>query len=408
MRGVLNFSKRLGKTLRGTDPKTKDSPPFLIEGSASSPAAKKHGDTSGLASDPALPSAPNAVGASHLARAQTLKGHLDATLDRMQHARADADQVFTMIAELEAQARHMTGIAQANEALKQSIEAEQSAAADLAEKNAELAGELARALDERNRAREAVEETQKAASALTLTNQNEADRNVTLAAQLSALQAELDTAREAREKAEIDCSSLRAGLSERDSALRALQVREAELRLRAERDAAQLAEAQQTAERKERRILELGNTIAKNAKRIEEIEERRERAREELRQLEARHGDLQVSSESRIFALTGSLSQEQAGHKVTRKLLEEMRKQSQSIADENKQLKEQAVAQAQENQQIKQELGGTRSSMRDYGERLNELNLRYSAAQDDIERLEGIIAEGKKEARRLKRRANRV
>jgi len=362
----------------------------------------------GWADTSAHTGAPAVANPSQLARAETLKAHLDATLDRMQHARSDADQIFTIIADLEAQLGQMTCLAQVNEALRGAVEEERSTAAQLAEKNAELASELARTTDERNRAREAVEETQKAASALALNNQQEADRNVALAAQLSGLQAERDAAREAREKAEIDCSSLRAGLSERDQALRSLQIKESELRLRADKDASQIAETLQTAERKERRILELGNTIAKNAKRIEELEEKGERAREEQRQLEARHGDLKVASESRIFSLTGSLSQEQAGHRVTRKLLEEMRSQSQSLADENKQLKDQAVTIAQENQQIKHELGGTRSSIRDYGERLGELNLRYSAAQDDTERLEGVIAEGKKEARRLKRRANRV
>ena len=442
MRGVLNFSKLMGKTPQGIEPMNEDHPPFLIDSSASRAAAeraaadKKTAKAKPQTSKPvskktslfrpasaqaetaqesaahgfesAALNADGPLGASQLARAEALKTHLDATLDRMQHARSDADQIFTMIADLEAQARQLTGVAQANEALKQSIEAERGAAAELAEKNAELASELARALDERNRARETVEETQKAASALTLTNQQEADRNIAFAAQVSALQAELDTAREAREKAEIDCSSLRAGLSERDQALRALQVKESELRLRAEKDASQIAETLAAAERKERRILELGNAIAKSAKRIEELEEKGERAREEQRQLEVRHSDLQVASESRIFSLTGSLSQEQAGHRVTRKLLEEMRGQSQAIADENKQLKDQAVALAQENQQIKHELGGTRGSIREYGERLGELNLRYTAAQDDIERLEGVIAEGKKEARRLKRQANKV
>ena len=36
------------------------------------------------------------------------------------------------------------------------------------------------------------------------------------------------------------------------------------------------------------------------------------------------------------------------------------------------------------------------------------MNLRYSAAQDDIERLEASITDTKKETRRLKRRANKV
>ena len=408
MRGVLNFSKLMGKTPQGIEPTTNGSPRFLTNTSVGSASAEPNGDITGSADAPDHSSAPQAASASQLTRAETLKAHLDATLDRMQHARSDADQIFTIIADLEAQLGQMIGLAQTNEALRNAVEGERITAAQLAEKNAELASELARTTDERNRAREAVEETQKAASALALTNQQEADRNVALAAQLSGLQAELDAAREAREKAEIDCSSLRAGLSERDQALRSLQIKESELRLRADKDASQIAETLQTAERKERRILELGNTITKNAKRIEELEEKGERAREEQRQLEARHGDLKVASESRIFSLTGSLSQEQAGHRVTRKLLEEMRSQSQSLADENKQLKDQAVTIAQENQQIKHELGGTRSSIRDYGERLGELNLRYSAAQDDIERLEGVIADGKKEARRLKRRANRV
>ncbi|MEO0699177.1 MAG: hypothetical protein AAFY81_05600, partial [Pseudomonadota bacterium] len=320
MRGVLNFSKLIGKTPQAIEPMNEDQPPFLIDSSASRAAAQRATAEKGGAKTKAQTSKPSGkktslfrpasaqanpagesaapgfepvAGAtnaptanSQLTRAETLKAHLDATLDRMQHARADADQIFTTIADLEAQARQMEGMAQANEALKQSIEAGQNAAADLAEKNAELAIELARATDERNRAREAAVETQKAASALALTNQNEADRSVALAAQLSALQAELDAAREAREKAEIDCSSLRAGLSERDQALRALQVKESELRLRGEKDAGQIAETLQTAERKERRILDLNNTIAKNAKRIEELEEKAERAREEQRQLE--------------------------------------------------------------------------------------------------------------------------
>ena len=158
----------------------------------------------------------------------------------------------------------------------------------------------------------------------------------------------------------------------------------------------------------ERRKTELSGALESGTKRIEELEERAERAREEQRQMDIRYNDLNVSSESRIFTLSGALSQEQAGHRVTRKLLEEMRSQSQSIADENKLLKDQAVNLAQENQQMKRELGGTRGTIREYGERLSELNLRHSAAQDDIERLEAAISDSKKETRRLKRRAGKV
>ncbi|MEL6737975.1 MAG: hypothetical protein AAFO28_03520, partial [Pseudomonadota bacterium] len=286
MRGVLNFSKLMGRTPQGIEPRSDDGPLLLTNIFVDSTSAQESGEMRGWADTSAHTGAPAVANPSQLARAETLKAHLDATLDRMQHARSDADQIFTIIADLEAQLGQMTGLAQANEALSEAVEVERSTAAQLAEKNAELVSELARTTDERNRAREAVEETQKAASALALTNQQEADRNVALAAKLSGLQAELDAAREAREKAEIDCSSLRAGLSERDQALRSLQIKESELRLRADKDASQIAETLQSAERKERRILELGNTIARNAKRIEELEEKGERAREEQRQLE--------------------------------------------------------------------------------------------------------------------------
>lgn len=419
MRNVLKLGKLMGKP--AIEPMSDDSVPFLIDSSASKAAASRSASAKNQPvrekSAQNAPKAPNArapepaaapLAPSRLSRAEALKSTLDVTLDRVQHARNDADQLYALIADLESEAREVSAIAARNEDLAQSLDAERAETAALNEKAAELERELSRAKDDCARSRTAAEDAQKETSALLLANQREADKRTALSAEMSQLRAELETAREANSKAEVDNASLRNNLDERERALRALQLKESELRLKAEKDAGLIAEMAQNAERKERKILELGAALEKGANRIEELEERGERISEEHRALEIRHSDLQISSESRAFALSGSLDQEKAGHRVTRKLLEEMRVSSQSLADENKQVKEQSLALAQENQQMKHELGGTRGTIREYGERLAELNLRYSAAQDDIERLENIIADGKKEARGLKRRASKV
>ncbi len=345
---------------------------------------------------------------AHLARAQRLRANLEGAMDQMQHARSGTEQIAGMLADYEAKARLLDTANARNAALAQELEDERFKAADMAAKTGELDRELDRTREEANRAQEAAAKARKEVGELTLTREREADAMVALNTQINGLQAELDTACEARERAEIEGSGLRAALVERDHALAALQNKESEWRLRAEKDTSRLAELEQAGERKERRIAELSGALENSAQRIEGLEERGERAAEDQRQLEIRLGDLKVSSDSRIFTLSGALSQEQAGHRVTRKLLEEMRRSAQTMTDENKQLKDQAVNLAQENQQMKRELGGTRGTIREYGERLSELNLRYSAAQDDIERLENAATQSKKEARRLKRRSAKV
>lgn len=391
MRSVIRFSRLMAKGSDPVDPAPRDPAPTL--------------EASDLATadPPAQPCPP-----AHLGRSQRLRTNLEAALDQLQHARSEAGQIAELLADYDTKARLADTLNARMQELMQALDDERARTTDLATRNSELGREVTRANEEATRAHDAAQESRSEASALYLAQQRETDRMTALTARLSALQAEFDTARDAKERAEVDASSLRSILVERDHALRALQGKESEWRLRAEKDAGQMAELCQAAERKERRIAELSGALDKSAKRVEELEERTEREREQLRQLEIRHNDLNVSTESRIYTLTQSLSQEQAGHRVTRKLLEEMRSQSQTIADENKLLKDQAVNLAQENQQMKLELGGTRGTIRDYGERLGEMNLRFSAAQDDIERLESVIAEGKKETRRLKRRAGRV
>jgi len=398
MRGLMRFSRLMANGSGSDEPIPEAAPPPLD----ASDLLSSMRSTGSPPSDAAPASPP------YLARSQRLKTNLQNALDQVQHARSEAEQMADLLADYDAKARLMDGLTARNVELAQGLEDEQFRAADLSAKNSELTRELANFHEQAARAREAAEDTQRELSALYLDHQRDADRMTALSAQISALKGDLAAAREGKERAEVDGAGLRAALVERDQALRTLQGKESEWRLRAEKDAGQFADLVQASERKERRIAELAGSLEKGAKRIEELEDRAERAREEQRQSDIRFNDLTVSTESRIYTLTGSLDQEQAGHRVTRKLLEEMRSQTQGIADENKQLKDQAVNLAQENQQIKRELGGTRGTIREYGERLSEVNLRLTAAQDDIERLEGVISEGKKEARRLKRRANTV
>jgi len=398
MRGMMRFSRLMAKG-SGSDEPIADAAPPPLDASDFTSDLRPIG-SSLSATPPEYP--------AYLARSERLKSNLQSALDQVQHARSEADQMAGLLADYDAKSRLMDGLSARNEELAQGLEDEQFRAADLSAKNNELARELAKLHEDATRAREAAEDTQKELSALYLDHQRDADRMTTLSAEISALKGDLATAREVKERAEVDGAGLRAALVERDQALRTLQGKESEWRLRAEKDASQIADLVQASERKERRLAELAGSLEKSAKRIEELEDRAERAREEQRQSDIRFNDLTVSTESRIYTLTGSLDQEQAGHRVTRKLLEEMRSQTQGIADENKQLKDQAVNLAQENQQMKRELGGTRGTIREYGERLSEVNLRLTAAQDDIGRLEGVIADGKKEARRLKRRANTV
>lgn len=406
MRGVLGLSKlmSLSSSADGaTDDRTLD------PRGGPKPVNESRGGGGGDTSDPRSSLSNTALlTPAHVARSQGLRGALEGALDQMQHARSQADQIAELLADYDAKAQLSASLGARNEELTRLVEEERFKTADLATRKNELEREVARAQDEAMRAQEVAEATRSEVSELQMTRQREVDRSTQLSSQISLLKGEVDNLREALSRAEIESSGLRAALVERDHALTAMQNKESEWRLRGEKDASQLADMEQASERKERRITELSGALEVSAKRIEELEERAERAREEQRQMDMRYNDLNVSSESRIFTLSGSLSQEQAGHRVTRKLLEEMRSQSQSMADENKQLKDQAVNLAQENQQMKRELGGTRGTIREYGERLSELNLRHSAAQDDIERLETTISDTKKETRRLKRRASKV
>ena len=438
---MISFSKLLKKSSPGIAPMNDKDPPFLSASRAGRTAPARPAASTGSASRapgstsaakaaaidqpapaheeslpvpsgrPAMPVfEPHraAEAASQLGRAETLRSHLDATLERVQHARANADQLFAVICDLEAEAKQSGELVALNEDLTRRIEESQLEAARLAEGNGELSAELARLRHELERAQGAREEAQREASALYQASQREIERMSELASEITLLRADLDGARAAKEAIEVDCSSLRALLAEREASLRSLQAKETELRIAGEKDAGHIHELTRSAQRKDARIIELGGIIEKADKQIEQLEERHDRALEEQHQLEVRHRDLQIATESRIYSLTSSLSQEQAGHRVTRKLLDEMRSGGQMLADENKQLKDQALALAQENQQMKIELGGTRGTIREYGERLGELNLRYGAAQDDIARLEGALSEARKDARTLKRRANKV
>ncbi|MEE4153055.1 MAG: hypothetical protein V2I27_02745 [Erythrobacter sp.] len=440
---MISLSKWIGKSSAGIEPMSEKDPPFLAASRANRagapgrvagsgrggsrlsaskgavagdkpapPPEHKSALASGTSREPpserAGAEAPLVRRQASQSRAEALKQHLDATLERVQHARADADQLFALICDLEAEARQSGELGVRNEELSRRIEEGTSELAHLSESNAELSAELARLRLELERTQAARDEAQKEASAHFLACQRELERKGELAGEISLLRADLEGARAATEAVEVDRSSLRAILAERENALRALQMKEAELRMAGEKDAGHIAELTRGAQRKDARIIELGSLNEKNDRRIEQLEERYECALEEQRQLEVRHRDLQIATESRIYSLTSSLSQEQAGHRVTRKLLDEQRASSQLIADENKQLKDQALALAQENQQMKIELGGTRGTIREYGERLSELNLRYGAAQDDVERLEAALGEARKEARTLKRRAAKV
>jgi chromosome segregation ATPase len=402
MRAVLGLSRLLGKAGPADRAASDAAMPPLESGDAAASSAS-------CTPPGALPIAsPVASPPAHLARTTRLKGNLESAMDQVQHARFEAEQIAEMLADYEAKARLADTLGAKSAALAQELEDERFKAADLAAKTGELGRELARSHEDAARAQEAADQAKTQVDDLTLARQRDADRMLSLTVQISGLQAELGNVCEIRERAEVEGAGLRAALAEREQALALLHNKESEWRLRAEKDASQLADLEQAGERKERRIAELSGALEKSTRRIEELEERGERATEHQRQLEIRFDDFRVSSEGRIFTLSGALSQEQAGHRVTRKLLEEMRQQSQAITDENRQLKDQAVNLAQENQQMKRELGGSRGTIRDYGERLSELNLRYSAAQDDIARLETAMAEGKKEARRLKRRSARL
>jgi len=341
-------------------------------------------------------------------RARALCGHLDATLEQVQHARSNADQLFALICDLEAEAKLSRGLEARLRKRDAKLEEKQLEAERLAQKRDEMSGELARTRDALARCEAAREEAEEEARTLGLQVRSSSEENTALVARISAIDTELVSAQAALEKAEVEGSSLRAMLAERENTARALQIREAELRMAGERDASLIAELTQAAQRKEARIAELGTLIERGEKRIEDLEERHERALDEQRTLEARQSELQITADARAYALTGSLEQEQAGHRVTRKLLEEMRSSCQRLTDENRQLKEQSLALAQENQQMKIELGGTRGTIREYGERLGELNLRYCAAQDDVARLEASLADARKDMRSLKRRAGKV
>jgi chromosome segregation ATPase len=106
--------------------------------------------------------------------------------------------------------------------------------------------------------------------------------------------------------------------------------------------------------------------------------------------------------------LTNALEQERSGHAISRRLLDEMRQTNRALSEENRNLKDQSVAMARDAEQMKHELGSTRTIIRDYGDRLGEVNRRFAATQDECSRLESALAEARKESRALARKVERL
>ena len=337
-----------------------------------------------------------------------ITGNMDAIMRQMQIARADADQMIDQISILRVEAKMASRLRQENRKLAEQLDDLAQEMTAETEKRAEALRDLSRSEESRTRIATQLERSEKAASNANLEIDRIQDRLTSISAKLDDTQRELQANREARNKAEVDAASLRSNLSDRDQTLKNMTAKEAELRLQNEKDRAQLVELTETLGRRQRMLLERKTQCQEQADTIAQLEQQNEEAGEEFRALEAKHADLKLAHDARVYSLNNGLAQEQEGHRITRKLLDEMRSSSQVLTDENKYLKDQGVVLAQENQQMKQELGTTRSTIREYSDQLKDAHLRYSIAQDDVQRLESAVEKASKEARTLKRQADKA
>ena len=337
-----------------------------------------------------------------------ISNSLNEVMRQMQHARAHADLLLDEMSELRIKAEMAAQLKSENLKLAQHLNDSVREVSEETQKRIEAERALARSEDSLSRVATRLESASKEVSTQSLEVERTRDMLDNVAVELRDTRQELQNQSDARKVAEVEAASLRTTLTERDSALQLLTAKEAELRLQAEKDKAELADANDTLSRTHRLLMERKAQCEDQADTISQLEQQCEATQEELRALEAKQSDLKLSHDARIYTLNSGHAQEQEGHRITRKLLDEMRASSQDLADENKYIKDQAASLAQENQQMKLELGSTRSTIREYGEQLKESHLRYTIAQDDVLRLESSVEKASKETRTLKRQAEKA
>ncbi|MEQ8410705.1 MAG: hypothetical protein RIB52_04030 [Erythrobacter sp.] len=341
-------------------------------------------------------------------RAEALRGQLDAVMGAMHDARADAEGIARLIAELESEAERVPGLAEENRDLARRLDERQREAERLEARGEELAADLARAREETGRAERRLETAMRERGEMHRAHEEARERARGLSETAARLTREADENRAAREQCEMEIARLRTTLGERDRALEEARHASDEARLAAERDAKRIAESEEHGAAQERRVGELSEKLATAQSRHERLEEEHETLRERARTLETARADLEIAFEAKAYALTGELTQERSGHEVTRRLLDEMREENRALGEENRNLKDQSVAMARETEQVKQELGSTRSAIRDHGDRLGEVNRRFAATQDECARLEKALAEARKDSRALARKVERL
>lgn len=341
-------------------------------------------------------------------RAEALRGNLDAVMGTLRGAHEEAQDIARLITGLEAEAARVPALAEESRDLARRLDERTREAERLEARGEELAADLARAREETARAEAALDTAMRERGEFHRAHEDEKERARALSETVARLTREAEDTRAARERSEVEIARLTGALAERDRALEEARHANDEARLAAERDERRIAEGEEERARQDKRIGELSDSLAAEQRRTGELEDERESLREKARTLETARADLEIALEAKTYALTGELTQERSGHEVTRRLLEELRAESRALGEENRHLKDQSVAAARETEQVKQELGSTRSAIRDHGDRLGEVNRRFAATQDECARLEAALAEARKENRSLTRKVDRL
>lgn len=341
-------------------------------------------------------------------RAVQARENLDVLMRQIEHARHDADQMIEDMSALEVTSGQANTLQRENAALREKLETssreatEQSNAADSALR------EISRLKDELSRIRQDCETSQRAASANALDAERIEDRLQTALSALEETKRDLAAQRDAKDKAMVEAASLRANLAERDRVQSTLLQKETELRMQVAKLQSQNDEVSGSLNRKERSLLEKSAELDATRDRIAELEAEAGSSRDDMRSLGNKYSDLKVSQDARIFSLNDGLDQERESHRMTRKLLEEARLSNDELSDEIASLKDHTMTSTKDAQKLKRELGATRTQVHEYGDKLKETHLSYSAAQGDIQRLEAALDEAKRDAVTLRRQVNKT
>jgi len=247
----------------------------FVDRSRPVPADRKMADTGRTSPEPAR-SGTEAHGPytpPRAEQAEALRGNLDEVLGSLSHARADAEALARIIAELEAEAGRVPGLIEDRRELGRKLDERAGEIAALDARAEELVRDLARAREESAQVQRQLDSAMREPADLHRANEEGKERLRASAETIGQLEREAERTADAREKSEREIATLRGALAERDRALDEARDAMNELRVAAKRDAQRIAEIEESHSRQQARICDLTARLAAANRRHDELEE---------------------------------------------------------------------------------------------------------------------------------------